>query len=146
MWLYKEKEVTSISDMPDNTFGFIYQIIHLETGQFYIGRKNLQLKKTKKIGKKAQALQEGKGRKKTKEVKYEESDWITYWSSSKIIHKMVEEQGPQVFRREILEYAYSPKQLSFLEAEYQFKAEVLRNPKALNENIQARYFRKDLEN
>jgi hypothetical protein len=59
---------------------------------------------------------------------------------------MVEEQGPQVFRREILEYAYHPKQLSFLEAEYQFKADVLRNPKALNENIQARYFRKDLEN
>jgi len=56
MWLYKEKEVTSISDMPDNTFGFIYQIIHLETDQFYIGRKNLQLKKTKKIGKKAQSL------------------------------------------------------------------------------------------
>ena len=125
---------------------YVYILKNKVTDQFYIGRKNLQLKKTKKIGKKAQALQEGKGRKKTKEVKYEESDWITYWSSSKIIHKMVEEQGSQVFRREILEYAYSPKQLSFLEAEYQFKAEVLRNPKALNENIQARYFRKDLEN
>lgn len=146
MWLYKEKEVTSIEDMPLNTFGFIYQITHIETSQFYIGRKNLQLKKTKKLGKKAQALQEGRGRKKTKEVKYEESDWLSYWSSSKIIHKMVAEQGVQAFKREILEYAYNSKQLNFLEAEYQFKAEVLRNPKALNENIQARYFRKDLEN
>ena len=99
--------LNKLTDIFGKLILFIYQIVHLETGQFYIGRKNLQLKKTKKIGKKAQALQEGKGRKKTKEVKYEESDWITYWSSSKIIHKMVEEQGPQVFKREILEFCNS---------------------------------------
>jgi hypothetical protein len=144
MWLYQNKVIEKLEDFPSNVFGFVYKITHPETGQFYIGRKNLQLKKTKKIGKKAQALQEGKGRKKTKEITYEESDWLTYWSSSKIIHKMVAEQGEQAFTREILEFAFTSKHLNLLEAEYQFKLEVLRNPKALNENIQARYFKKDL--
>jgi hypothetical protein len=144
MWLYKDKIIENLDNFPKDCFGFVYKITHLKTDQFYIGRKNLQMKKTKKLGKKVQALQEGRGRKKTKEVSYEESNWLTYWSSSEIIHKMVKEQGEDVFKREILEFAFNPKQLSFLEAEYQFKLEVLRNPKALNENIQARYFKKDL--
>ena len=62
MWLYQNKVIEKLEDFPSNTFGFVYKITHPETGQFYIGRKNLQLKKTKKIGKNRFKKEQHQGR------------------------------------------------------------------------------------
>ena len=124
-------------------FGFVYKIVNKETNQFYIGKKFLSHKKTKKLGKKAIAEQTGPGRKKLKEVTYAESDWKTYWGSCKPLLEDVKKLGEDKFYREILEFANTSKHLSYLEAKYQFKLDCLEID-SYNDNIQARYYRKDL--
>jgi hypothetical protein len=91
------------------------------------------------------AEQTGPGRKKTKEVSYAESDWKTYWGSCKPLLEDVKHLGEGNFQREILDLAWSSKHLSYLEAKHQFKTDVLET-NSYNDNIQARYYRKDLAN
>ncbi len=40
-WTYKGRMVTELGDMPEGTFGFIYQITHSPTNKRYIGKKVL---------------------------------------------------------------------------------------------------------
>ena len=143
-WLYKGEEINSIEDFGDKTpFGFVYLISNTINGKIYIGKKFLQHKKTKKLGKKAMAEQTGPGRKKTKEVTYAESDWKTYWGSYKPLLEDVATIGEDKFYKEILELAWTSKHLSYLEAKYQFVTECLEKD-SYNDNIQGRYFKKDL--
>ena len=143
-WLYKGSKIENIEDFGEQTpFGFVYLISNTIDGRIYIGKKFLQHKKTKKLGKKAMSEQTGPGRKKTKEVTYAESDWKTYWGSCKPLHEDIANIGEDKFCKEILELAWSSKHLSYLEAKYQFKTDVLET-NSYNDNIQARYYRKDL--
>ena len=143
-WLYKGKKVENIEDFGEYTpFGFVYLISNTVDGRIYIGKKFLQHKKTKKLGKKAMAEQTGPGRKKTKEVTYAESDWKIYWGSCKPLLEDVATIGEDKFYREILELAWTSKHLSYLEAKYQFVTECLEKD-SYNDNIQGRYFKKDL--
>jgi len=143
-WLYKGSEINNIEDFGDKTpFGFVYLISNTINGKIYIGKKFLQHKKTKKLGKKAMAEQTGPGRKKTKEVTYAESGWKTYWGSCKPLHEDIANIGEDKFYKEILELAWSSKHLSYLEAKYQFVTECLEKD-SYNDNIQGRYFKKDL--
>ena len=99
-WLYKGKEVNDIEDFGEQTpFGFVYLIKNITTNKIYVGKKFLQHKKTKKLGKKAIAEQTGPGRKKTKEVTYAESDWKTYWGSCKPLHNDITLSGTVLWQR-----------------------------------------------
>ena len=40
-WTYEGKEIIDISQFPENTFGFIYEVTHTPTGKKYIGKKQL---------------------------------------------------------------------------------------------------------
>jgi len=143
-WLYKGNKIENVEDFGKHTpFGFVYLISNTIDGRIYIGKKFLQHKKTKKLGKKVMAEQTGPGRKKTKEVSYAESDWKTYWGSCKPLLEDVKRLGEDKFYKEILDLAWSSKHLSYLEAKYQFKTDVLET-NSYNDNIQARYYRKDL--
>ena len=53
IWTYNGKLITEISDMPEGTYGFIYEVTHLETKQKYIGKKVLFFERNKRLGKKA---------------------------------------------------------------------------------------------
>ena len=144
-WLHENKVIDKIEDFPKGCFGFVYIIKNLTTHQFYIGKKFLSHKKTKKLGKKAIAEQTGPGRKKLKEVTYAESDWKTYWGSCKPLLEDVKKLGEDNFSREILEFAITSKHLSYLEAKYQFKLDCLElHANSYVDNIQGRYFKKDL--
>ena len=55
-WTYKGKVITELTDMPESTFGFIYEITHLPTGRKYLGKKQLMSVQTKALGKKELAL------------------------------------------------------------------------------------------
>ena len=58
-WWYLGKMITDISDMPENTYGFIYEVTHKPTDRKYIGKKVLFFERNVKIGKReAEALKE----------------------------------------------------------------------------------------
>jgi len=66
MWEYNGIIISKLEDFPEGCIGFVYKITNTETNKIYIGKKLLNKKKTKKLGKKAIATQVGRGRKKTK--------------------------------------------------------------------------------
>ena len=52
MWLFKDKVVESIDDMPEGSYGFIYEVTHLPTNRKYIGKKVLYFERNVRLGKK----------------------------------------------------------------------------------------------
>ena len=138
-WLYKNKEINEISDLPNNAFGFVYQTTHLPTNKKYIGKKSLMYNLKKKLGKKEKLLWEGKGRPPVYKRVLKESDWKNYYGS----HGFIKEANEKDLKREILEIAYNKKELTYLECKYQFVLEVLENKGYLNDNILGKFFDKD---
>ena len=138
-WLYKNKEINKISDLPNNAFGFVYQTTHLPTNKKYIGKKSLMYNLKKKLGKKEKALWEGKGRPPVYKRVLKESDWKNYYGS----HSFIKEANEEDLKREILEIAYHKKELTYLECKYQFTLGVLESRSYLNDNILGKFFDKD---
>jgi hypothetical protein len=136
MWLYKGEVIDSIEKMPDNTFGFIYQAIYLPTNEKYLGKKVLYFNRT---------LPPLKGMKRKRKV-VKESDWQTYYGSHEKIKSLLKENKQNDFQREILEFAFNKKHLTYLETKYLFCNNVLENEEYINDNILGKFFRKDLVN
>ena len=128
-WLYNDKVFES-EDINDN-FGFCYILTDFENGKQYIGRKYFySIRKKKGVRKKVRS----------------ESDWKSYYSSSKKIQQMVQESGPNRFKREILSLYKKKGQVNYNETKLLFQHNVLEavnnNGEKLyyNENIMNRYF------
>ena len=138
------KEYDSIDKFPENCIGFVYKITNIKTGKFYIGKKSLYSNVRKKLTKKELAEQTGPGRKPVKKLVTTESNWLNYWGSNKGILQEIKEEGTDSFRKEILKFCFNKKQLTYWEIHYQCVFEVLLTDKSYNENINSRYFRKDL--
>ena len=136
MWLYKNKVVESIEEMPEGTYGFIYEVIHQPTGRRYIGKKVLEFNRT---------LPPLKGTKRKRKV-VKESDWKTYYGSHKEILGLIKEGKQEEFTREILQYVPSKKLLTYFECKYLFIKEVLEGNNYINDNILAKFYRKDFYN
>ena len=134
MWTYKKKRVESIEDIPEGVVGFIYEVTHTPSKKKYIGKKQLVYKKT---------LPPLKGKKRRRHSQ-KESDWKTYYGSNETIKGMISEGKVGEFKREILQYAYSKKQLSYLETKYLFLRNVLESDEYFNENILGKFFRRDV--
>ena len=135
MWLYKNKEINSIEDMPADTFGFVYLVTHTPSGKKYLGKKQLIANRT---------LPPLKGQKKKRKIQ-KESDWKTYYGSQTEVKQLVKESKDMLeFVREIRIFASTKKQLTYFETKLQFVNEVLENDEYLNSNILGKFFRKDL--
>ncbi len=80
-WLFKDKRVFTVEDLPEWTYGFIYIVTHQPSGKSYIGKKSLYHNVKKKLTKKELAEQTGPGRKPTTKVTQKESDWKTYYDT-----------------------------------------------------------------
>lgn len=152
-WLYNGKEITSLDDMPEDVFGFIYEVTHKPTGKKYLGRKQLIYTRKKKIGKRKTAkLKEEKkeaGEKNwwivpTYEYVKKESDWKTYYGSSADVKELLKEGTEDDFEREILDFGYTKKHLNYLETKMLFVRNVLENSLYINDNISGKFFRKDI--
>ena len=144
MWLYKEKVINSIEDMPQDTFGFIYIVTHKPSGKSYIGKKSLFHNIKKKLTKKELAEQTGPGRKSATKVVAKESDWKTYYGSAKPILEFIKEGKQEDFTREILQLVPNKKLLTYYECKYLFKYGVLEHPlEYFNDNILGKFFTKD---
>ena len=142
MWLHKNKVISKIEDFPKNTFGFIYKITNNETGKFYIGKKQLMSKTNVKLGKKEKAaLPIQRGRTPSKKLVVKEADWQNYWGSNKPLLEELKSHKDK-FTREILMVCSSKKMLTYWEAAYQIKLDVLLID-SYNETVLGHYYKKD---
>ena len=128
-WLYNDKVFES-EDINDY-FGFCYLLTDLEIGKQYIGRKYFySIRKKKGVRKKVRS----------------ESDWKSYYSSSKKVQQIVQESGPNRFKREILSLYIKKGQVNYNETKLLFNHNVLEalNHRGerlyYNDNIMNRYF------
>ena len=129
-WTYKGKELTD--DMiPDKSAGFIYLMTHLPTGRKYIGRKLL-----------TSAVTRVKNKKKIRSRV--ESDWRDYYSSSPDIAGIIEEEGKEVFSREILLFCPNKATLNYSEECMLYALGALESEDYLNRNIRAKVFGRNI--
>ena len=153
-WTYESQPIENISDMPVNTYGFVYEVEHIPSGRRYLGKKVLYFERNKRLGIRAlAALKEERklkgigGRTPLKQKVVTESDWKTYYGSQKEILHLVKEGKTTDFRRKILRYVRDKKQLTYFECKYLFINEVLETSnKYINDNILGKFYRKDFFN
>lgn len=125
MWTYKGKEVTD-EDVSEYT-AFVYIITNLKTGKRYIGKKNLEFYRRKKV----------KGRTRRKRVSTE-SDWRTYFGSSRTLLDDVASLGEENFSREILHLCKTRGTASYLELKEQILQNALESDQFYNDWIRVR--------
>ena len=133
-WIYDGRIVNEINDMPEGTFGFIYEVIHTPTGRRYIGKKVLYFNRS---------LPPLAGQKRKRKV-VKESDWKDYYGSHAEIVGLIKEGRQEEFTKQILCYVKSKKLLTYYETKYLFIKEVLeyRN-NYINDNVLGKFYRKD---
>ncbi len=100
---------------PENSFGFVYLIVNLLTGQRYIGKK--------------QYHQYRKG------IRTRPSDWRTYTSSSRRVNEDIKKQGKCNFHFEILSQFESRGGLVYGETNLQHVCDVMTEPGTDNERL-----------
>ena len=152
-WTYQGRIFNDITDFPEGTYGFIYEVLHKPSGMKYLGKKVLRFERNKKLGKRAlEALREERkakgigGRTPLKQKVVTESDWKTYYGSHKDILKYVKEGTPTDFKRTILCYVPNKKLLTYFECKYLFINEVLENKDSyINDNVLGKFYRKDFD-
>ena len=115
-WCYNGQPFRS-EDIDDSE-GFVYVIENLTTGMKYIGKKNFWSVRT---------LPPLKGQKR-KRKKKTESDWKDYYGSSEEVKALVESQGRDNFKREILHLCASKGEMSYYELKEQVENDVLFKP------------------
>jgi hypothetical protein len=112
MWLYNNEPF----EKPEQEhYGFVYVITNISTNKKYIGKKLFWHKKTRYY----------KGKKKRLLV---ESDWQSYFGSSKQLQQDIDTFGEQNFLREIVRLCKNKGECSYYEAKEQFDRSVLFNP------------------
>lgn len=146
-WIYKQKEMESISDFPDMTHGFVYMITHKPTKKAYIGKKILQNTTKVKLGKKELAEYAGVvGRRPSYKLAVKESNWKIYWGSNKYLKELYETEPKENFERDILICAPTKKLLTYYEIKYQMLYQVLEKPEEFfNDNILGKFFTRDFD-
>ena len=145
MWLYKNKVINKLEDLPEGTFGFIYKITNKTDGKFYIGKKQIMSQTNVKLGKKELAEQPvTRGRTSTTKQIIKESDWKTYYGSHSEIKGLIKEGKQKEFTREILQLVTNKKLLTYYECKYLFMLGVIEKQDGyFNDNILGKFFRKD---
>lgn len=151
--MMQTSKVTTVEDLiNDPNFnsneweGYIYMTSILPENRAYIGKKNFRHITNVKLGKKESlALPVNRGRKPSKKKVVKESNWKTYYGSSKEVQRLVELYPPDQIIRTVMRLCKTKKELTYYETKYQFQYGVLEDPtRWINDNIAARYFRKDI--
>tara|TARA_R110002020_G_scaffold427391_1_gene636746 strand:- start:117 stop:566 length:450 start_codon:yes stop_codon:yes gene_type:complete len=146
-WIYQNQEVDTVSDFPDNTYGFVYSITHLPTRKRYIGKKILFFTRKVKLTKKDLLEYKGViGRRPSYKLAIKESDWKTYWGSNKEMLELIKSEPAENWERQILESAPNKKLLTYYETKYQMVYQVLEKPDEFwNDNILGKFYTKDFQ-
>jgi len=141
-WKFKNKVIKTLDDIlkiDKDILGFVYYI-ELDNGTKYIGKKNI-FSIRKKHFSKAKLKEITDKRKKTYEMIKKESDWLTYNGSSRKL-KADLKNGVKVVKRDILGFATSKQDLTYLETKYLFINDVLYDDKFHNDNILGKFYGK----
>lgn len=133
MWYYEDNEV---NEAPEEYVGFVYRITDKFNGKKYIGLKTFWSKRT---------LPPLKGQKR-KRKKIVESDWKNYYGSNEEVKALVEEHGPDRFKREILHFGKTKGELNYLELYEQVTRNVLFRDDYYNGIINARVHKRHVAN
>lgn len=138
MWIYNNKNITLLTDMPKNVYGFVYKIkIELDGKElFYIGRKNVKTVRKVKLGKKELSEIKDKRLKKYKVVE-KESDWLTYNGSNKALNAIIKQYGVKKIKleKEILEYCFTELELKYKEVKNIICSGALESTEYFNDNV-----------
>ena len=134
MWYYENREY---DETPEEYQGFVYLITELDTGKKYIGKKNFWRPKVLP-----------KNSKRNRRVRTRvESDWRKYFGSNKEVQALVESNGIENYRRDILRLCKTKGEMSYYEAKLQFDHDVLLRDDYYNEfigcKIHSRHLKKD---
>lgn len=147
-WLHYEDDGSLIplddSFDIDDCFGFVYQITNTITNKFYIGKKSFFHNKKKKLTKKELAEQTGPGRRSTTKVEQVDSGWRDYYGSSKELLADIKLLGKDKFKRVILDFCETKKQLTYSEIYHQMIYRVL-FVDSYNDNILGKFYRRDFD-
>jgi len=151
-WTHQGRVITSIKDMSEGTYGFIYEVIYKPTDVRYIGKKVLYFERNKRLGKKAlAALREERskqglrGRVPIKQKVVTESDWKDYFGSQKeIVILSKEDNASENWEKRILQFVPNRKLLTYYETKYLFKNGKLKDKDSsnINDNLLGKFFRK----
>jgi hypothetical protein len=136
MWLYKNQPYDTT---PEEYQGFVYMIEELDTGKKYLGKKFFW---------KPKVLPITKTRKRKTRTRVE-SDWRTYYGSSREVRLLVEQKGKSNYNRTILKLCYTKGECSYYEAKLQFEYDVLLRDDFYNEfigcKIHSKHLKKELD-
>ncbi len=147
-WINEKGEpISNISDFPNNTFGFVYRVVHKPTGKAYIGKKVLYYNRKVKLTKKDLKMYEGVvGRKPSYKLSIKESNWKDYWGSNKLLKEVMDLEPIENFERHIIKTASNKKLLTYYETQMQFVHQVLEKPdEYFNDNVLGKFYTKDFE-
>lgn len=122
MWNFCNKPY---DETPEEYQGFVYLITEIETNKKYIGKKFFWKPKT---------LPKTKTRKKRVKTRVE-SNWRDYYGSSKEVNLLVEQNGKDKYKRDILKLCETKGECSYYEAKLQFELDVLLRDDFYNEFI-----------
>ena len=143
----KDNVVASLEDVPEGAIGFIYLLKYTD-GTYYIGKKDLYKKATlpslKSGEQRPNSTRVGRnvsGKRMYFDIVTKESDWLTYKSSCK------EVQNLEIEERFILTFAYSKRELTYLEVKYLFVYVVLEDEYNIyhNANILNKFFKGNIK-
>jgi len=135
-WIYNGKQFQD-EDIPPGAVGFVYIMHAIIDGKTanYIGKKNFQAIRKKKLSKKKLSTDK---RKKTYE-RVAKTAYNNYYSSNEVLKK-AQKDGIRI-RREILKICYSKTELTYQEVKHQFQYGVLESDLYLNGNILGRFYK-----
>lgn len=124
-------EGVEYNETPSDFIGFVYIIIHRESGAFYIGQKLFWFKAFRMVNKKKKRV-------------LKESDWRNYWGSSDKFKTFVKEKGKDEFNRIILHLCPTKGTMNYKELDEQVKRDALIADNCFNGIIQTRIGYKQL--
>ena len=132
-WIYNNEVFT---EPDDNTFGFVYRITNTIDNRMYIGKKFFWNSRTK--------ITTVNKKKKKKRIRVE-SDWKTYYGSSKELLTDVEKHGTISFNREIIRLCISKSECSYWEMDAQVREGALLKEEYYNSWIMVRVRKEHLK-
>lgn len=132
MWLYKGREVTD--EDVEGYVAFVYKITNLTNNKHYIGKKNLQTLRRKKV----------KGKINRRRV-VKSSDWKNYWGSNSILKEDVASIGKENFRKEILHFCRTKGTANYLELKEQIIQNALEREDFYNEWIHVKVHKSQIK-
>ena len=150
-WIFNGKEVTS-ETVPYDAVGFVYLIVCTDLNspnydRRYIGKKTLIHNRTVPKNKKELAeiplTKKGIPNKKVKTTKKvsKESDWMTYNSSNPELKALIDE-NPSAFKKIILGFYGSQREMTYFEAKFLFNNAAIESNKFWNDNILGTFYKK----